>query len=611
MAQNTVTGSEPLATPAKSVAAMFIQRVTDQRDHEAFRAPGADEVWRSYTWGDADAKVRRWAAGLLSLGVGSQQRVGIQSTTRLDWILADLAIMLSGGATTTVYPTTQADDVAFILSDSECVVVFAEDDSQVAKIRGARESLPGVRKVVVFDGSGDGDWVISLDELDALGDAHLAANPTCVDDAAAAVEPDHIATLIYTSGTTGRPKGVVLTHSNWTYEGAAIEAVDVIRKEWVQFLWLPLAHSFGKVLLTAQLQIGFVTAVDGRADKIVENLGVIKPSFMAAAPRIFEKVYTKVLTTTEAEGGLKPKIFHWAFEVGLEAKALENQGKSVGGLLGIKRSIADKLVFTKLRDRMGGNIEYFISGSAALSKEIGAWFEAAGLVILEGYGLTETSAASCVNRPGNYRIGCVGEPLPGTEVKIADDGEILLRGPGVMRGYHNNPEATAEVLLADGWFATGDVGEIDAKGRIQITDRKKDLIKTSAGKYIAPSAIESSFKSLCPMASQMVVYVGNRSYATALVTLDPEAVQAWAHGEGHDTSDPVALTTSEPVRAHVQQAVEQLNNTLNKWETIKQFRILPVDLSVESGELTPSMKIKRKVIEVKYAEVIDEMYAGH
>ena len=611
MAQNTVTGAEPLATPAKSVAAMFMQRVTDQRDHEAFRAPDAHEVWQSYTWGDTDAKVRRYAAGLLALGLESQQRVGIQSTTRLDWIIADLAVMLSGGATTTVYPTTQADDVAFILSDSECVVVFAEDDSQVAKIRGARESLPGLRKVVVFDGPGDGDWVISLDELAALGDAHLAEHPTAVDDAAAAVEPDHIATLIYTSGTTGRPKGVVLTHSNWTYEGAAIEALDLIRKEWLQFLWLPLAHSFGKVLLTAQLQVGFVTAVDGRADKIVENLGVIKPTFMAAAPRIFEKVYTKVLTTTEAEGGLKAKIFHWAFEVGLEAKALENQGKTVGGLLGIKRSLADKLVFSKIRERMGGNIEYFVAGSAALSKEIGAWFEAAGLLILEGYGLTETSAATCVNRPGNYRIGSVGEPLPGTEVKIADDGEILVRGPGVMRGYHNNPEATAEVMLADGWFATGDIGEIDAKGRIQITDRKKDLIKTSAGKYIAPSAIESSFKSLCPMASQMVVYVGNRSYATALVTLDPEAVQAWAHGEGLDTSDPVALTTSEPVRAHVHKAVEELNNTLNKWETIKQFRILPVDLSVESGELTPSLKIKRKVIEVKYAEVIDEMYAGH
>jgi len=611
MTQNTVTGPEPLATPATSVAQMFIQRVSEQRDHEAFRAPDADEVWHSHTWGDIDTKVRRLAAGLLALGVGPQQRVGIQSTTRLDWVVADLAVMMSGGATTTVYPTTQADDIAFILSDSECVVVFAEDEAQVAKLRGARGTLTGVRKVVVFDGPGDGDWVMSIDDLAAFGDTHLASHPSAVDDAAAAVQPDHIATLIYTSGTTGRPKGVVLTHSNWTYEGAAIEAVDVIRKEWVQFLWLPLAHSFGKVLLTAQLQIGFITAVDGRVDRIVENLGVIKPSFMAAAPRIFEKVYTKVLTTTEAEGGVKAKIFHWAFEVGKEAKALENQGKSVGGLLGIKRSIADKLVFTKIRDRMGGNIEYFISGSAALSKEIGEWFEAAGLLILEGYGLTETSAATSINRPTNYRIGSVGEPLPGTEMRIAADGEILVRGPGVMRGYHNNPQATEEVLLADGWFATGDVGEIDAKGRVQITDRKKDLIKTSAGKYIAPSAIESSFKSLCPMASQMVVYVGNRSYATALVTLDPEAVQAWAHGEGLDIGDPTALVTSEPVRAHVHKAVEQLNSQLNKWETIKQFRILPEDLSVEAGELTPSLKIKRKVIEVKYSEVIDEMYAGH
>jgi long-chain acyl-CoA synthetase len=508
-----------------------------------------------------------------------------------------------------VYPATQSDDVAFILQDSGSVVVFAEDDVQVAKLRERQYDLKQVVAVVVFDGTADGDWVISLDDLRERGDKYLAEHPSAIEEVVASLTPDHLATLVYTSGTTGRPKGVELTHGSWTYEGAAVEALGLLRADLVQFLWLPLSHVFGKVLLSAQWQLGFTTAVDGRVDRIVDNLGIIKPTFMAAAPRIFEKVYTRIVSTTEAEGGVKAKIFNWAFRVGLDVVKRETEGRSVPPHLRAQHVIADRLVFSKIRERLGGHVEYFVSGSAALSADIANWFLAAGLIILEGYGLTETSAGSCVNLPSDFKIGTVGRPLPGTEIKLAEDGEILIKGPGVMRGYHNQPEQTAEVLIGDGWFATGDVGEIGEDGRLRITDRKKDLVKTSNGKYIAPSHIESSFKALCPIASQMVVQAEGRSFATALVTIDPDALQTWAHGQGLDASDAETFATGDLVRTHVSAAIEELNGRLNRWETVKDFRVLPRDFSVESGELTPSLKVKRKVVSEHYAAEIAEMYA--
>jgi long-chain acyl-CoA synthetase len=608
----THVGSATAALPsrASSAGAVFLDRVKMAPNAEAFRSPEGDgEPWRSWTWHETETRVRAVAGGLLSLGLQVEQRVAIASTTRLEWIWADLAIMLAGGATTTVYPATQSDDVAFILQDSGSVIVFAEDDSQVAKLRERHYDLKHVVAVVVFDGTSDGDWVITLDELRERGDKYLAEHPSAIEEIVASLTPDHLATLVYTSGTTGRPKGVELTHGSWTYEGAAVEALGLLRADLVQFLWLPLSHVFGKVLLSAQWQIGFSTAVDGRVDRIVDNLGIIQPTFMAAAPRIFEKVYTRIVSTTEAEGGIKAKIFSWAFNVGLDVVKRETEGRSVPPHLRAQQVIADRLVFSKIRHRLGGRIEYFVSGSAALSPDIANWFLAAGLIILEGYGLTETSAGSCVNLPTDFKIGTVGRPLPGSEIRLAEDGEILIKGPGVMRGYHNHPDQSAEVLVGDGWFATGDVGEIGDDGRLRITDRKKDLVKTSNGKYIAPSAIESSFKARCPIASQMVVQAEGRSFATALVTIDPDALQTWAHGQGLDASDAEAFATGDLVRAHVAAAVDELNARLNRWETIKDFRVLPRDFTVESGELTPSLKVKRKVVREHYAAEIEEMYA--
>jgi long-chain acyl-CoA synthetase len=607
----TITGtSDPSVypTPATSVGSLFLDRVATTPDGEAFRQPVGDG-WRSTTWEQTRQRCSALAAGLLALGVEPEQRVGLISHTRVEWIHADLAIALSGAATTTVYPSTEAADVAFILGDSGSNYVFAEDDRQVEKLRAHRADLPSVRQVITFDGTPDGDWVISVADLADRGAAALAADPDLIERTVAAIRPDQLATLIYTSGTTGRPTGVELLHSCWTYEGAGVAAIGLFTEADVQLLWLPMSHSFGKVLLAAQLQIGFATAVDGRVDRIVENLAAVQPTLMGGAPRIFEKVYARVEQTARSEGAAKARIYDWAFGVGRKASGYQLQGRSLPPLLAVQHRVADALVFSKIRARLGGKMRYLVSGSAALSKDVASWFHAAGLVILEGYGLTETSAGTCLNRPDNVKFGTVGEPFAGTQIKIAQDGEILVRGPGVMRGYHHLPDQTTEVLDPDGWFATGDIGEIDDAGRVRITDRKKDLVKTSGGKYIAPSLIEAQFKAVCPLASQMLVHADRRNYATALITLDAEALPAWASEHGV-TGDYAAMTQDATVHAFVASCVDQLNGTLNRWETIKDFRILPADFDIESGELTPSLKVRRSFVEGKYETVLDSMYGG-
>ncbi|WP_223164186.1 AMP-dependent synthetase/ligase [Nocardioides mesophilus] len=591
-----------------NVAVQFRERVRDSADLEAYRYP-VGETWESVTWAETGARVDRLAAGLIALGIEPEQRVGIASGTRFEWILADLAIMCAGAATTTVYPSTISEDVCYILADSECRVVFAEDEEQLVKLREHKAELPHLAKVVVLDGSGDGDWVISLADLEQMGAELLERDPSAVDQAIAKIQPDALATLIYTSGTTGRPKGVRLRHSSWTYEGAAIQAMDILSEEDLQFLWLPMAHSFGKVLLSTQLAIGFPTAVDGRVDKIIDNLAVVRPTFMGAAPRIFEKAHNRIVTMQASEGGLKEKIFDQAFKVGLEVDRRKREGKPVPFLLNAQHALFDRLVYSKIRERFGGRVRFFISGAAALNRDIAEWFHAAGIVILEGYGLTETSAGSFVNRPDDYRFGSVGPVMPGSEVKLGDNDEVLIKGPGVMDGYHNLPEETASTLTDDGWLRTGDKGSLDADGYLSITGRIKDLFKTSGGKYIAPSAIESKFKAVCPYASQFLVFGSEHNYCVALVTLDPDTMTGWAEENGMPGASYSEVVASDKAREMVADYVEQLNATLNRWESIKRWELLDHDLTVESGELTPSMKVKRNVVEDNYKEHIAALYA--
>jgi len=590
-----------------TVGEQFRDRVAKSGPREAYRFPVGDQ-WESVTWHEVGDRVNRLAAGLAALGVDAGQRVGIASGTRYEWILADLANMCAGVATTTVYPSTNSDDVAYILADSECRVVFAEDDNQIAKLKEKKSELPVLEKVVTFDGTPDGDWIISLTDLEKLGEEKLTAEPDVVDKRISATTGDSLATLIYTSGTTGRPKGVRLRHSSWTFEGAAIDAQDILSEDDLQFLWLPMAHSFGKVLLSTQLACGFPTAVDGRVDQIIPNLAIVKPTFMGAAPRIFEKAHGRIMAMQEQEGGIKKKLFDRAFHVGFKVKELESQGKSVPPWVKLEHGLFDRLVFSKVRDRFGGRVRFFISGAAALNRDVAEWFGVAGILILEGYGMTESSAGAVVNHPEDYKYGAVGIPFPGTEVKIAEDGEVLIKGPHVMEGYHNLPEATAETLV-DGWLHTGDIGEFEGE-HLRITDRKKDLFKTSGGKYIAPSAIESQFKAICPYASQFLVHGNDRNYCVALVTLDPDQMQEWAEHHGKSGLTFPEITELPEVQEMVAGYIKQMNSRLNRWETIKKWKLLDRDLTIESGELTPSMKVKRKVVEDNFKAEIEEMYAS-
>ncbi|MET7281596.1 long-chain fatty acid--CoA ligase [Kribbella sp. NPDC005582] len=594
-----------LSNRKETMAQMFLDRVAATPQREAFRFPAGDG-WKSVTWSETEALARRRAAGLIALGVEPQQRVAIAATTRIEWVECFLAGILAAAATTTIYPTTLSADVAYIVADADVRVVFAEDAGQVDKLREHKTEMPSLHKVVLIDGTPaaeDGDWVITLADLDTLGEKLLAE----VDDRIAQVTPEDLCTLIYTSGTTGRPKGVRLPHSVWTYEGAAVEETGVLSQDDLQFLWLPLSHVFGQVLLAVQFQLGFATAIDGRIDKIVENAAIVQPTFMAAAPRIFEKAHARIKTMIANDGGVKAKLFDWAFGVGARASALRQQGKEPSGLLAAQLTVADKLVLSKIRARFGGRIRFFVSGSAALDKQLAEWFHAAGLLILEGYGLSETAAGSSLNRPTSYRLGSVGPPFAGTEITIAEDGEILIKGDGVMSGYHNLPEQTAEVMTADGWFHTGDIGHFE-DGFLYITDRKKDLFKTSGGKYVAPQVIEGRFKTLCPYASQFVVHGNKRNFVSALITLDPDAITPWAEANGLAGKSYAEIVTSPAAHAMVQGYVDELNAGLNRWETIKKFTILDRDLTVESGEMTPSLKLKRKYVETQYADVLDDMY---
>lgn len=594
-----------------SLARMFYDRVEASPNREAYRFPDADEVWRSVTWAELGERVTTLAAGLIAVGIDPEQRVAIASNTRYEWVVADLAINAAAAATTTVYPSTTADDVAYILADSQSRIVFAEDDAQVKKLLDVRDQLPNVDLVVTFEQSEiSDDWVMSLADLEALGAAFLADHPDAVADRVDSIKGDDLATLIYTSGTTGRPKGVRLAHDGWTYEGFAVAAGGFATDDELEYRWLPMSHSFGKVLLSFQIAAGAACAIDGRVPKIIENLALVKPTYMGAAPRIFEKAYGGIVSMMEKEGGAKLALFRWAEKVGLEYSRAVRSGAPVSVTLKAQHALADKLIFSKVRERFGGRIKFFISGAAALSTEVAEWFHAAGMLILEGYGLTETSAGATVNRPDNYKLGTVGLPLPGTDVKIAKDGEVLIKGPNVMRGYHNLPEESASALLRGGWLATGDIGEIDDDGFLRITDRKKDLFKTSGGKYIAPTHIEGIFKGLCPLASQMLVYGNERNFCSALITLDADAVKAWAGRHGMGDAAYADIVTSPQMQAEVERYVEQLNGKLNRWETIKKFKILDQDFAVETGELTPSMKLKRKVVEEHFRDVLEGFYSA-
>jgi long-chain acyl-CoA synthetase len=594
----------------RSVYEMFQHRVSSTPDAEAMSGR-RDGQWHSLTWREAERRVRAVAGGLLSLGFQKGDRAAVLATSRPEWVIADLAILGAGGATSTIYTSNTADESAYILADSGSRVCFVENALQDAKIRGVRDQLPGVVQLVQIDGEpgvADG-WTITLAELERRGEEWNAANPARLDEVAASIVPEDLATLIYTSGTTGKPKGVMLTHDNWLAEAEATAKTNILGPSDKQLLFLPLAHSFAKVLEVVFIRSGVPTAIDGVIDDLVANLAVVRPTVMGGVPRVYEKVYNRVVTGAREGGGLKYKIFQWAMGVGARVSKIRQQGGQPSGLLAFKHRLADKLVYSKLKTRLGGRLRFLISGGAPLSRAIAEFFHSCDILILEGYGLTETSAGSFFNRPERYKFGSVGLPVPGLEVRIAEDGEILLRGRSVMKGYYNLPEDTAEALEPDGWFHTGDIGVLDADGFLSITDRKKDILVTAGGKNIAPQNIEGKLKAACPYVSQVVMLGDRRPFCVALITLNEETTGKWAREHGIDYKDYADLASRPAIQHLIRDGLEAVNATLASYERIKDFHLLDHDLSQETGELTPKMSVKRKVVEANHKDILERFYA--
>jgi long-chain acyl-CoA synthetase len=581
---------------------MFASRVARSGDRVALRHKDGG-AWKTTSWNEWAARSRRIALGLAAKGVEPGERVAVLSSTRIEWVLADLGILLAGGVTVPIYPSSLPDQCEYILANSESRAVVVEDTSHLAKIERIRPRLPSLAQVVVLSGEGGG--ATTLAELEAAGE-RLADSAGLLERRAAAVHPSAPATFVYTSGTTGPPKGVVLTHENFCFECAALSDCLPIGEDDEQLLFLPLAHIFAKILYLSSIHNGSRIAFAESIEKVVQNFSEVRPTFVGSVPRIYEKVYTKVTGAAQQAGGLRLRVFQWATATGRRNSLAVRQGRKAGGL---GYALAHRLVFRKIEALFGGRLRFFISGGAPLSREIAEFFHAAGLLILEGYGLTETTAATHVNRIDRYRFGTVGLPLPGVEAKLAADGEVLLRGRNMMAGYHQRPEDTRETVDADGWLHSGDIGEIDADGFLRITDRKKDIIVTAGGKNIAPQNIEGLLKS-DPLISQVMVHGDKRPYCVALVTLNEEALRGFARENGLDGGPYSELTQHPRVREAVERIVDEKNRSLASYETVKRFAILPHDFTQETGELTPTLKVKRKFATQKYWDVIENLYRG-
>ncbi|HET8540292.1 MAG TPA: long-chain fatty acid--CoA ligase [Anaeromyxobacter sp.] len=600
---------EALAAPAlesPSLAALFEARAAAFGSRTAVLAK-RDGAWHEHGWGELARRVRDVADGLAALGVEHGDRVAMLSQTRLEALVADLGTLATGAVAVPIYQTSTAREVEDALVRSGATWVFCEDEAQVRKVRDVRGRLPALRGLVVLEGtSGDGTE-LPLAALEALGRAHAHDHPGDHAERVGEIEPDDPACILWTSGTTGAPKGVVLTHGNWLHAAKAIGALDVVRPDDTVLLFLPLAHSFAKLCEFGWIQTGGRLAIAESVERLVENAGEVRPTVLPAPPRVYEKVFGAVVAKGASERGLRGFLFRAAMAAFDRWSAAQDADRRSGGVgLALARRVVFPKVARTLRERLGGRMRILASGSAPLSPRIGRFFDALGLPILEGYALTECSAAATANRPGRARYGTVGPPLPGMEVRIAEDGEVLVRGPCLMAGYWEDPDATAEAI-PDGWLHTGDVGAVDPDGYLRITDRKKDVFKTSGGKMVAPQAIEKELKASEPLVSHVLVHGHARRFVSALVTLDAAAVARWAEAERLTLARPASKDPR--VRERVQRAVDAVNGELPRFATIKRFAILPEDLSVAGGELTPTMKLRRRAVEEKYRGVLDALYA--
>ncbi len=563
--------------------------------------------WKTLSWKEAYDCVVNLAGALQKLGIKRGDKVSLFSHSRYEWSLTDLAILSCGAITVPIYESSTPDTARYILENAEVKVIFLDNVNQLKKIRQIHSSLPQLKQIIVFDDLGRKEreeGVYTFDELMVMGSG---GSSSIFEKMVQELTPEDVASYVYTSGTTGPPKGAVLTHGNFLAELEATESIFNFSDRHVSLLFLPLAHIFARAVHFAQMKHGFIQAYAESIDKLLDNIAEVRPHLMASVPRIFEKVHTRVMQGLEGASPFKKKIFSWALEVGRERSERLRKHQFLSPLLQVKWLAAYKLVFSKLHAKMGGRLMVFISGGAPLSQEIADFFHSAGFIILEGYGLTETTAAITCNDLKHYKIGVVGKTLPGVSIKIASDGEILAKGGVIFKGYYKRPEDTAQVLTQEGWFHTGDIGQFDEDGFLKITDRKKDIIVTAGGKNVAPQNIENFIKA-DPLISQVMVHGDKRKFLSALITLDRPEVERFAKDHRIDYRDYADLVKNDKLYHFIKNRIEEKNKQLAKYETIKKFAILENDFSVESGELTPTMKVRRKFTSEKYKNILDQFY---
>ncbi len=594
---------------AKTLVQLLQDRAKEPSKVAARQKKGG--VWQDVTWGQVLEDVKKTSAGLIALGVKPGDKVAIFGATTLQWVVCDLAISAAQAVTVPIYASNTPDEVKYILENSESVVCLVDNDEKegkqpgrLSRVRQRIAQLPNIRNVIVMEGAAGGEREVTLADVVSRG-----GDTSGFEARAATIRTDDAACFIYTSGTTGNPKGVILTHGNWAYEAEAVRQIRLIEPTDSVLLFLPLAHSFAQVIKAAWLGMGFQMVFAESVDKLLANLAETHPTILPAVPRVFEKVYNNVVANGSSAPGLKGKLFRWAFSLFDEYVEAKNAGREYSSL---GFTLAQKLVFKKvnatLNERLGGNMRLFISGGAPLSRKIAYFFDLVGFKVLEGYGLTETSAATTVNRPEKIKIGTVGAPLPGTEIRIAADGEIMMRGPGVMKGYFKNDAATAEVLEADGWFHSGDIGEVDSDGYVKITDRKKDIIVTAGGKNVAPQNIENSLKTH-PIISTAMVYGDKRKYLSALICVSEETARKLLQDSGATVpSSYKELANAPAVQQAVQKAIDSVNAEQPSYATLKRFALMDHEFTQDTGELTPTLKVKRKFATQKYQSILDGLY---
>jgi len=562
--------------------------------------------------------VREIANGLVALGLEIGDRVCILSENRLEWIYGDFGIISAGGATSAIYPSNLADEVEYIVNHSEAKFIFVSNWAQLRKLDDRVERMPGLKKVIMLDQIENlPEDAITLAQLRNLGKEYAQSHPEELEKRIQSLTPDHLLTLIYTSGTTGPPKGAMLTHGNiiWTYYALEDMMEELLSTEGVDYSdlelsYLPYAHAYERIGgIYFGIFRGIKIAIAEGIDKLANNIIETKPTILLGAPRVYEKIYSRLLKNIEQAPKLRRKLFYWALNIGKRVTPYKLKKEPIPFSLNLVHHLADFLVFKRVKERFGGRIKFMVSAAAPIAPEILEFFNAMNIMVLEGWGMTETSAPSTITRPGKIKIGTVGHPLRGVEIKIAEDGEILVKGGNVFKGYFKDESQTRDAFTEDGWLKTGDIGEIDEQGFLKITDRKKDLIITAGGKNISPQNIENLMKTDM-FISEFLAYGDRKKFLVGLVTLEEEAIKDWAQQNGIKFKDFSELSQQPEVYKLIEQRIGELNKRLPSYCTIKRFKILPNQFTQESGEITPTMKLKRKVVYEKYKELLEEMYQG-